>query len=213
MAGVGLYLSGAGSLDGSDAISTVLAYGALQKCGREPIPVGRDVDQGRVVDHRTAQTMNESRNALSEAARLVRGNIRDMRDVDAGELQAAVLVGGDGMLSTWTDYHDRGAECRITERLKYQILDLHKNDKPIVCLGNAGFVVAHVFRDRESTPRLNVGSNATLNETLRDWGIRLTDTDPAWDATHRVGCLPGVTREDDLPRSQDRLTDFLEARL
>lgn len=214
MGRIGLYLSGAGSLDGSDAMASLLAYEALQECGFEPVAVGRDVNQGRVVDHRTAQSQQgETRNALAEAARLVRGDIRDMRDVDPEKLAGAILVGGDGTLSTWTDYHRRGQDCRVTERLKYHILDLTNQRKTIICLGNAGFVLGQVFRERDSKPQVNVGSNSHLNDTLRGWGIELTESSPAWDEASRVACLPEVTRGDDLPRDRERLTDLFRERL
>lgn len=209
MADVGLYLSGAGSLDGSDAMAAVLAYQALQSTGFEPLPIGRDVEQGRVVDHRTAQPQDQVRNALSESARLVRGNVRDMRDVDAEDLSGALLVGGDGTLSTWTDYHERGEECRITERLKYHLLELIGEDKTVLCLGNAGFVVAQFFRDRDGSPRLNVGSSSSLNSVVERWGVSLSDESPSWDADYSIGCLPEVTRTENLPRSFDRLSQFI----
>lgn len=210
MGDVGLYLSGAGSLDGSDVISAVLAYQSIQQLGHDPVPVGRDINQGRVVDHRTARTIEESRNALSEAARVVRGNVEDMRDVDTNGLIGAILVGGDGTLSTWTDYHERGDQCRVTERLKYHVLDLFKADKPLVCFGNAGFVTARILRDADRDLTVNVGNNSRLNETLRNWGVDTTDESPYRSENRKIGYYPEATRNDHLPETVSTLTGFLD---
>lgn len=208
----GLFLAGGGSLDGSDVMASVLAFTALQEQGFDPVPVGRDVRQGRVVDHRTAQSLDEERNALTEAARLVRGNVRDMREAEAEAFAGAVFVGGDGVLSTWTDFHERGEDCRITERLKYQILDLYRAEKPMVCLGNAGFVLGHVLRGRDEPITVSVGSNSRLRETLESWGVRTTEQTSCWDDRNRIGCLTGATRNDTLPETLDQLNDFFSRR-
>lgn len=210
MTRVGLYLSGNGSLDGSDVFSAVLAYQVLQEKGHEPVPVGRDVDQGEVIDHRTARPQEEQRNALSEAARIVKGDIRDMRDVDAKNLDGAIHVGGGGVLSTWTDFHERGSRCRVTERLKYQVLDLHEERSPQVCLGNAAFVLGQILRDQPDPPELNPGSNESLRETLREWEVPVTDSSPCWDADHQVGSFPDFTKGDNLAEKRRILLDFLD---
>lgn len=213
MARVGLYLSGSGSLDGSDVIISVLAYTALQKTGHDPVPVGRDIGQGRVVDHRTAQSQAETRNALSEAARIVRGNIRDMREVEPERMAGAVLVGGDGTLSTWTDFHQRGPDCRVTERLKHHVLDFFQAKNPLVCLGNAGFVLARILRNQAPELSVNVGSNQQLIQAVNDWGVSVTEASPSWDEANQVGCQPAVARSEDLPEVSTRIEEFLRRSL
>lgn len=207
---VGLYLSGNGSLDGSDVFGSVLAFQALQETGHEPVPVGRDIDQGEVIDHRTARPLDEQRNALSEAARIVKGDIRDMRDVDAEDLGGAIYVGGGGVLSTWTDFHQRGSNCRVTERLKYQVLELHGDRNPQICLGNASFVLGQILRENPETPKLNPGSNESLRETLKEWGVAVTERSPSWDPEHRVGCLPEFPEDGDLAEGLGTLVEFLD---
>lgn len=210
MAQVGLYLSGNGSLDGSDVFASVLAYQALQERGYEPVPIGRDIDQGEVIDHRTARRLEEQRNALSEAARIVKGNIRDMRDVDTENLDGAIHAGGGGVLSTWTDFHQRGSNCRVTERLKYQVLDLHGEGRPQICLGNAAFVLGQILREQPEAPELNPGSNESLRETLKGWNVPVTDSSPSWDSENKIGCLPGFLDDNNLADGRRVLLDFLD---
>ncbi len=205
---IGIYLSGTGSLDGSDVFPTVLVYELLQEAGFEPIAVGRDVQQGEVLNHRTAQSEPGSRNAMDEAARMVRGDIVDMRDVTTEDLHAAVLVGGGGSLSTWTDFHERGKDCRVTERLKFHLMEFYEDDRPILCLDNAGFVLGAILRHTSRKSRMNPGSNPQLLRTMKEWDVEVADENPCWDDDRQIGCLPDLTQRDHLPSLKTSLRDF-----
>jgi enhancing lycopene biosynthesis protein 2 len=205
---VAVYLSGTGSLDGSDVMTVVLACEVLQDLGIEPVAVGRDVQQGEVLNHRTARPEETPRNALDESARIVRGDIVDMRDLETDEIEATVLVGGGGTLTTWTDYHKRGEDCRVTERLKFHVMEFSGGDCPILALDNAGFVLGAIFRHTSDSPRLNPGSNPQLVRMMEKWDVELTDDDPCWDDERRVGCLPNLTQRDNLPALRTSLRDF-----
>lgn len=204
-----LYLSGCGTLDGSDPVTAVLTMSILQQEGITVQPVGRDIDQGQVINHRTLQQSEEERNALDEAARIFRGNIQDFKNLDPDRFDSAWLMGGGGTLSTWTDYHQRGTDCRITERLKYQLLDFHNSNDPIFCLENAGFIMAHILQERTADLRVNVGSNEKLNETIREWGARPVDDIPSSDPAARVACLPDLTRQEDFQVIRKKLRGLL----
>ncbi|MFB6344822.1 MAG: hypothetical protein ABEK50_03500, partial [bacterium] len=151
--------------------------------------------------------------ALSEAARIVRGDIRDMRAVEADDLFAAVFVGGGGTLSTWTDYHKRGQDCRVTERLKYQVLDLFRAEKPMVGFGNAAFVLARILADPAEDLTINIGSNAQLNQALEEWGVTTDESTPSWDSHNQVGSLPDVVKTESLPELKGEMSEILDRAL
>ncbi|MFB6355375.1 MAG: hypothetical protein ABEJ65_02535 [bacterium] len=195
---VGLYLAGTGSLDGSDVYTAVLAYDQIQKRGWDPRPIGRDVKQGEVRNHRDAREISVDRNSLTESARMVRGDIKDMRDVDTDQLLGGVFVGGGGVLSTWTDFHERGKDCRITERLKFHINDFYNKNQPIICLGNAGLAVARVLSDVDEKIQMNPGQNSKIKEAIEYYGIQINSAQPCWDEENRVGTRPGFIREESL---------------
>lgn len=207
---IGLYLAGAGSLDGSDPFTTVLTYERLQRRGWTPVPVGRDISQGKVLNHRFAYEQGEERNSLTESARLVRGNIEDCRDVDTEDLDGAVLVGGGGVLTTWTDYDERGSDCRITERLKFHLMEFHQQSKPVLALDNASIAVAVAFREQEIQPTLNPGTNSEYRSLLESMGATVGDESPCWDRPNRLGSLPDLTGVTDLTELGESLDVALE---
>lgn len=204
MARVGLYLSGVGSLDGSDVYLAVLGQLLLEEAGHTCLPLGRDVAQGEVRNHRSATPGAGTRNALEEAARIVRGNIRDLREVEADTLDAAVLVGGGGARCTWTDYHERGSNLRVTERLKFHLLDLYRRERPILCLDDAVLPAAFVLREVADGLTLQPGEGA-VGRLVSGWEVIPSSENPCWDADHRVGTLTGLLKCNELPRLRDRI--------
>jgi enhancing lycopene biosynthesis protein 2 len=210
MKNVGLYFSGNGSLDGSDVMSGVLAHKALQESDLEPVPIARDLSQGEVINHRTARKEDDDRNSLDEAARITRGDIRGMRDVDVDHLDGAMFVGGGGTLSTWTDFKERGSDCRVTERLQFQVIDLFRDDKPLLALDNAGFALGFILKDTVNSLTINPGSNPRLRETLSEWNLTLSEESLTWDEQNRVGCLPDLTREADLEFMEKKIQEILK---
>lgn len=208
MGRVGLYLSGCGSLDGSDVYLAVLSQLLLQEANHTCLPLGRDIEQGEVYNHRRAEREPDARNGLDEAARIVRGDIRDLREVDTDTLDAAVLVGGGGALSTWTDYHERGRKLRVTERLKFHLLELHRARRPILCLDSAVLPAAFVLREAARNLVVNPGEGPAA-DLIASWNVVTSNDNPCWDADNRVGTVSGLLAQNGLPALRDRVHGLL----
>lgn len=203
---LGLYLAGCGSLDGSDIPTAVLARELLQADGHDVLVGARDISQATVINHRTLEQEEASRNSLDESARVARGAIDDLKDIDRGELEGLVLVGGGGVLSTWTDFDERGAELRITERLKFHLESVHGNGGPIVCLGNAHLPVAFVLRE-QGPVRFHRGSNRSVRELVDSWNHVLTESNPTIDRSHSVAHLTGLLNQSDWSKLRSAIRD------
>ena len=94
---VGVVLSGCGVQDGSEIYETVLTILALEKAGVSVLAMAPDVEQAEIVNHYTgAETRMETREVLSESARIVRGKIQAISAVSEQDLDALILVGGYG---------------------------------------------------------------------------------------------------------------------
>src|SRR5262245_47848186 len=92
---VGVLLSGCGVFDVSEIHESVLTLLALDQKGATAVCCAPNIDAG-VTDHLTKKPVAEKRNVLREAARIARGEIRDVATVRAAELDALILPGGFG---------------------------------------------------------------------------------------------------------------------
>lgn len=96
---IGVVLSGCGVRDGSEIHEAVLALLAIDRNNGEAICMAPNEDYPET-NHLTMQETGGKRNALVEAARIARGNIRDIKEVKAAELDALVFPGGYGAART-----------------------------------------------------------------------------------------------------------------
>ena len=91
---IGVVLSGCGVYDGSEIHEAVITLLALARHGAEAICFAPDKNQTDVVNHLTGESMAETRNVLTEAARIARGEIHPLIQADATELDALIVPGG-----------------------------------------------------------------------------------------------------------------------
>lgn len=94
-------LAGCGLGDGSCIEEVILTYAALDKYGCDYTPVAEDIFV-QSVNHLTEQ-IAEKRNILIESARVGRGRIKDIREVDFAEYDALIIPGGIGLLNNYRD--------------------------------------------------------------------------------------------------------------
>ena len=94
-------LAGCGLGDGSCIEEAILTYTALDRHGCDYTPVAEDISVPSV-NHLTEQPA-EKRNVLLEAARIGRGRIKDICEIDFEEYDALIIPGGIGLLSNYRD--------------------------------------------------------------------------------------------------------------
>lgn len=92
-------LAGCGLGDGSCIEEVILTYAALDKYGCDYTPVAEELSVPSV-NHLTEQ-LAEKRNILLEAARIGRGRIEDIREIEFDEYNALIIPGGIGLLNNY----------------------------------------------------------------------------------------------------------------
>jgi enhancing lycopene biosynthesis protein 2 len=81
---IGVILSGCGIYDGAEIHEAVLTLLSLDLAGAKAVCLAPDIEQYHVIDHLTGEVMaGETRNVLVEAARLNRGNVTDLKQIDS----------------------------------------------------------------------------------------------------------------------------------
>jgi enhancing lycopene biosynthesis protein 2 len=92
----------------------------------------------RVVDHVTGkpEVAASPRQALSEAARIARGAIRDLSTVREEELDALILPGGFGVASLLSDYAHKGVVCEVIPDVTRLLKGMLRHRRPMgfICL-------------------------------------------------------------------------------
>ncbi|MBY5922754.1 isoprenoid biosynthesis glyoxalase ElbB [Ferrimonas balearica] len=111
---IAVILSGSGVFDGSEIHEAVLTLLSLSRAGVAYQCFAPDRDQRHVVNHLTGEVVEgERRNILVEAARIARGEIKPLAELNTDEFAAVILPGGFGAAKNLCDFAVAGADCQI----------------------------------------------------------------------------------------------------
>jgi enhancing lycopene biosynthesis protein 2 len=129
-------LSGCGVFDGSEIHESVITLLALSKVGAKATVTAPDKDQAHVINHHAGAPAEETRNVLVESARIARGPVVPLSDVNASDYDAVFLPGGFGAAKNLNTFAFDGADCSIDSDVERVLKDFHAQGKPIgaVCI-------------------------------------------------------------------------------
>lgn len=128
---IGVLLAGCGYLDGSEIHEAVLTLLYLDQAGAEALCMAPDTPQAHVVDHQCGSETAEERNVLTEAARIARGKILALSEVNPGELDALIIPGGFGVAKNLCTFAFDGTGMSVREDVARLVQDMHEAGKPI----------------------------------------------------------------------------------
>ncbi|NUM35162.1 MAG: isoprenoid biosynthesis glyoxalase ElbB [Candidatus Brocadiae bacterium] len=142
---VGICLAGCGVKDGSEIHESVITILALDRANAEIVFFAPEGNQHHVVNHVSLEAQNEKRDMLLESARIARGNIKNIKNIKASDLDAVIFPGGFGAALNLCNFGLVGEKCKVHPEVERLILEMHKAKKPIGAICIAPSLVAKVL--------------------------------------------------------------------
>jgi enhancing lycopene biosynthesis protein 2 len=141
---VAVVISGCGSLDGAEIFETVFTLLELDKNNIDAKIFAPNQKQHYVINHLTKKEVAEERNVLVESARIARGKIQPLNELQVKDFDALILPGGFGAATNLSDVAFKNEKATVIEGLKKIIIEFHKLSKPIggICISPAVLAVA-----------------------------------------------------------------------
>ncbi|MCK5824673.1 MAG: isoprenoid biosynthesis glyoxalase ElbB [Ichthyobacteriaceae bacterium] len=158
---IGVLLHGSGVFDGTEIQEAVFTLLAIAEKGGEAVCFAPNINQHHVINHITGEEVNQTRNVLVESARIARGKIVDIADLNTEELDALVMPGGFGTAKNITKWAFNGPTGDIIASVKDLILQFVKSKKPIVGLCMSPTTIAKALENSGLNAKLTVG---TINQ-------------------------------------------------
>ena len=151
-------LSGCGVYDGTEIHESVFALLALSQNNLDYLCTAPDIDKYHVINHINGEELNEKRNVLIESARISRGDIIKLSDLDKDNISSLVIPGGFGAAKNLSSWAFQGPTGDIIQEVKDLILHCIENQKPIVSLCISPTLIAKSLENTEYNPKLTLGS-------------------------------------------------------
>lgn len=168
---VGVVLAGCGVKDGSEIHESTLTLLFLDQARAETIIMSPNAPQMDVINHLTEEPMPaEQRNSLIEAARIARGNIRDIKRVSSQDIDALIIPGGYGIAKNLCDFAVKGENFTVNPDLEKLIIEMHQAKKPIGFICLAPVIAAKVLGKYH--PQLTIGNDESTAQVIENLGAK-----------------------------------------
>ena len=207
---VAVILSGAGVFDGSELHEAVLALHAIEKAGASWHCFAPNIEQLHVLNHKTGEEMDETRNVLVEAARIARGQIEDVAQLRAEAFDALLLPGGFGAAKNLTDFAVKGAECSINADVAHACRSFAQLGKPAGYLCIAPIIIPMIYpHGVEGT----IGNDEATAAAFNQFGgvhIICTVNQVHFDAKHKVLSTPAYMLANSISEAASGIEKLVE---
>jgi enhancing lycopene biosynthesis protein 2 len=163
---IAVILSGCGVYDGAEIHEAVLTMLAIVKNGASYEVFAPNVMQHHVVNHLTGEVMKESRNVLTESARIARGKIKALAEYKVSDFDAVVFPGGFGVAKNLCSYAFDSTAMKVDRVVEKVIRETHEAGKPIGALCISPVLITKVLGSIETT----VGNDKQTAESIEKMG-------------------------------------------
>lgn len=165
---VGVLLAGCGVYDGSEIHEAVITLLALDRAGAEIICMAPNVDQMHVINHLTGEEMQETRNVLVESARIARGDVKDLKDISADDLDALIIPGGFGAAKNLSNFAVKGSDAEVNPDVGRIINEMLAAKKTVgaICIAPATLTKAA----SEYQPEVTIGNDEGTAQAIESMG-------------------------------------------
>lgn len=190
---IALVVAGSGVYDGSEITEVVSTLIHLSRSGADVTSYAPDKDQMHVINHTTGEEMDEKRNVLVESARICRGAVKPLSDLNTGDYDALVIPGGFGAAKNLSDFAVKGGDMTVDPDLEKIMTDFNSAGKPIGLCCIAPTLAAKVFG---SKVKVTVGKeeeseaypHAGAAGAVKAMGAEHVETEPG------VACIDGESK-------------------
>lgn len=142
---VAVILSGCGVFDGAEIHEAVLTLLNIELQGASYQCFAPNINQHHVINHLTGEEMPEKRNVLIEAARIARGEIKDLNELNINEFDALALPGGFGAAKNLCNFAFKGAECEINADVANACRAFFEAQKPAAYICIAPALIPQIY--------------------------------------------------------------------
>jgi len=219
---IGVLLSGSGVYDGSEVQEAVLTLLSIKEAGHEAVCFSVDKAQHHVINHLNGEEMDESRNMLTESARIARGDIKDISSIHPADIDMLVIPGGFGGAKSLTKWAFEGPEGEILPEVKLLLVNMVNVGKPIVALCVSPVIVAKAFENSDVKPFVTIGSDQAassydiggFSDGIKSTGatieMKLKD-EVNIDMDNKIVSAPCYMMESDIVTLRNNIADALSA--
>ena len=184
-------LSGCGRADGSEIHEATCALLAIDRLGGTYQCFAPDMPQAAVINILTGEKMPETRNVLTESARICRGDAKDIKEYNPADFDAIIFPGGFGAVTNWCDFATKGIDCHVEPEIRRAVWDSYKQGLAIGAMCIAPVLIAKVLGSEGV--HVTIGNDTATAAAIEQMGAvheKCGANGVCIDGKHRVATTP-----------------------
>lgn len=190
MSKVAVLLSGSGVFDGAEVNEVVLTLLHIEKQGASYQCFAPNIAQMHTVNHLTGETDGTARNVLAESARIARGNVKPLSELEVTDFDALLVPGGFGVAKNFCDFAVKGADMTVQPEVLAVCSGFAQANKPAGYMCIAPVLLPKVYGEGVTC---TIGNDADVAAAIESMGGRHVECavdDLVTDNTHKVVTTP-----------------------
>ncbi|CAM4065074.1 isoprenoid biosynthesis glyoxalase ElbB [Pseudoalteromonas byunsanensis] len=208
---IAIILSGCGVYDGAEIHESVLTMLHIEQFGASYECFAPNIQQYHVINHLTGEEHAQQRNVLEEAARIARGDIKDLSSLNVSNFDALVIPGGFGVAKNLSSFAFEGAQSTILESLKQCCQSFAQQHKPIAYLCIAPALIGHIHPQGTLATIGNDEETATATEQLGAKHVTCGVDDVVVDEQQKVISTPAYMLAGSITQASSGIQKALKA--
>ncbi|NCN42166.1 isoprenoid biosynthesis glyoxalase ElbB, partial [bacterium] len=180
----------------TEAVSTLIG---LTQLGAQYEVFAPDAEFS-VTDPLSGQSTGEKRNALTESARIARGKVRALSEMNETDFDGLVFPGGFGAALILSDWALKGSQAHVLLSVDQMIKAFYKASKPIAAFCIAPALLAKTLGSEGVT--LTIGQDRETALEIEKTGAHHEDCavdDFITDRAHKIVTSPAYMYDDAKP--------------
>ncbi|MCL1142748.1 isoprenoid biosynthesis glyoxalase ElbB [Shewanella gaetbuli] len=164
---IAVLLSGCGVFDGTEIHESVLTLLALAKAGVNYQCFAPNIEQMHVVNHLSGEvTANETRNVLVESARVARGEVLNVTELDVSQFDALIVPGGFGAAKNLSNFATNGSDCQVSPDVETFLCEFALAAKPVGYMCIAPMMLPRIYQNIQAT----IGNDTETAHAFNEMG-------------------------------------------
>jgi enhancing lycopene biosynthesis protein 2 len=170
MKNIAVILAGCGRMDGSEIHESVLTLLSIKQNNANYQCFSLDLPQDHVTNHLTEQEVaSETRNMLIESARIARGDVKSLEELNVANFDSLIIPGGNGVAYNLFDLALKGKNYTVNPIVRQKCLDFTNSGKPVgfICISPA--MIPGIYG---TGIELTIGTDQSTAEMLTELGAQ-----------------------------------------
>lgn len=187
---IAVLLAGCGRMDGSEIHESVLTLLAIKQNNATYQCFSLDLAQDHVTNHLDNSIASESRNMLVESARIARGEVKPLQQLDINEYNGLIIPGGNGTAYNLFDLAKMGKDFTVNPIVSDTCLNFTKAQKPVGFICIAPAMIPKIYG---AGVELTIGNDDQTVKLLEDLGaihVECRTDEIHTDLRHKIVTTP-----------------------